>query len=268
MLHADRHVREWLLSGACPVELLAFQNFMKAYEQAYAEGLSLVNSNSQELRTCLAALMQKPGIHFEASKEGDPTEGWMLIQDRLPDPFKAKMIQIRHYAAGEGQPQLKAWEADRAELLPTTAHLSLPIVGQNSSLATLMDAYCNVPADGSHLNINGIPYLKSGETILFLSAPLSLWIDFKRFNGKHSVDIVLPDTYVLQLEDGRAAPYLLTSFAVHSGEDNRGHYISFRKGPGDGRWYQISDSQVTRMSAEEVRAQSQKAYFVQYSRVS
>ncbi len=272
MIHADPILRSWFLSDACPseacpTELLAFRNFIRAYDKAYAEGLSVVNSNSQELRTCLASLMRQPGIDFDAARQEDPTEGWMVIHNRLPELFKARLLQTRHYVAEAGQPPVPNWIENRTDLLPPTAHFSLPIIGVNPTLNTLMEAFCNGGADGSYLDFGNVRYLKSSEAIEFLTAPLSLWIDFKRYNGGEHVDISLPDRYDLQLRDRTHVSYQLTSFAVHSGRDNCGHYTAFRKGPGDGRWYQISDSQVIAISDEQMRTESLKAYFVHYSRI-
>lgn len=273
MIHSSRLVQEWLLSGECHNELLPFQDFARSYRQALTSGQSVISVDSQTLRICIASLM-KPGVDYAHTRHEDPTEGWTVIHDRLPERFKSPMIQTRHY---EGAPEK---EAHRSTLIAPTAHLSLAITGKAPSLGSLMEAHCNVGSDGSHLNIQGINYPKTAETLRFQTAPPSLWIDFKRFEAqfpepgrppvivKKKEGIVLPNVYYLKLENESEVLYRLVSFAEHIGESGLGgHYVSYRKGPGDGLWYRISDRQVTQISEKEMRRASRQAYFVNYERV-
>jgi hypothetical protein len=139
-----------------------------------------------------------------------------------------------------------------------------------------MDAHCNQtdPREEQPLRIRGVDgkqhnYRPVRVTTTFPTAPPSLWVNFKRFNsegGKVETLIEIPDTYDLTLASKKKVRYELNSFMVHMGDSIfGGHYISFRKGPGDGLWYKIDDHRVTELSENQMLAWRRQAYFIQYS---
>ena len=274
MLHAEPYTKAWLLSAECPRELLPFKKFIRAYDVAIAKGLNIVPADSQALRACLARLAHE--IQFAPERQEDLTEGWVLIHARMPNHLKSEIRQIRRYEVESDQPPLDGEAMTRNTVLDPVSHLSVAITGDHPTLETLLHTHCNdqgIRKDVDAVTHEGIRHrykqIEFTETLRFCSAPPSLWIDFQRTRENIHTNIQIPDVYYLTLEDGSKVPYQLTSFANHLGNTGKsGHYISIRRGPGDGKWYKISDGTVTQVTDEERYGTLRKqAYFVNYTRV-
>jgi hypothetical protein len=275
MLHAEPHTKAWLLSDECPPELLPFKKFLKAYDLAIAKGLNIVPANSQALRECLVMLAQD--IQVGHARQEDPTEGWLMIHDKMPKRLKSEMRLICRYDPASDQPQLDNTSILSDKILAPVSHLSVAITEDHPTLETLLHTHCNV--HGIRTDVNAVTdegtmhrynQIEFTESMRFLSAPPSLWVDFQRTAENIKTDIEIPDVYYVTLENGAKVPYQLTSFANHLGNSGKsGHYISIRRGPGDGKWYKISDRTVTEASDEELYGTLRKqAYFVNYTRVN
>jgi hypothetical protein len=275
MLHADPNVKAWLLSDECPNELAPFKEFMQAYDDAYEKGLPVVPPDSQLLRRCIARIID-PSVSRSRRRHEDPTEGWMAIEGFLPDALRGSMQLTRHYFARRQQVQIAPGEECRPTSPQPVVSLAVAIRGEDPSLESLMDAHCNQtdPREEQPLRIRGVDgkqhnYRPVRVTTTFPTAPPSLWVNFKRFNsegGKVETLIEIPDTYDLTLASKKKVRYELNSFMVHMGDSIfGGHYISFRKGPGDGLWYKIDDHRVTELSENQMLAWRRQAYFIQYS---
>ncbi len=273
MLHAEPHTKAWLLSAECPPELLPFKKFILAYDAAIAKGLNIVLADSQALRACLVRLAQD--IQLGHERQEDPTEGWVMIHARMPNHLKSEIRQIRRYEIESDQPQLDGEAMVRDRVLAPVSHLSVAITEDHPTLETLLHTHCNnhgirkdVDAVTHEGTLHRYKEIEFTETLRFLSPPPSLWIDFQRTGENIHTDIQIPDVYYLPLENGSTVPYQLTSFANHLGNTGKsGHYISIRRGPGDGKWYKISDRTVTQATDEELYGTLRKqAYFVNYTR--
>lgn len=273
MLDAEPHTKAWLLSDECPPELLPFKKFLQAYDVAIARGLNIVPADSQRLRECLVILAKDIQVNHE--RQEDPTEGWVMIHDRMPQRLKSEMRLICRYDPASDQPPLDITSVTRDKILAPVSHLSVVIIGDHPTLETLLHTHCNL--HGTRTDVNAVTHkgmlhrynqMEVTESMRFLSAPPSLWVDFQRTAENINTDIEIPDVYCLTLEDGSKVPYQLTSFANHLGASGKsGHYISIRRGPGDGKWYKISDRTVTEVSDEELYGTLRKqAYFVCYTR--
>jgi len=273
MIIATPATREALLASQTD-GLKPFGDFIRGYERALKEGLSVVPqeyADSKALEAHFTKLIASSGIF--AGRQNDLPEAWAAIHALLSDDFKRPMMQITQFVA----PRSKNWpelvHRNHEEKIAPTCHLQVPLI-PGKPFDKLMDAHFNVQEDmGHYLDMRNIRYYNQSAVLRFAEAPPLLWIELKRYNfiggktQKVSDDVVIPETYQLPLYRDPPAPYQIAACAIHKGAtDNGGHYTAFVKGR-DGKWYEVSDTNVRQVEQAEFEKARQQAYLIQYARV-
>lgn len=274
MLSADEQIMQWIRSDECPRRLQSFKEFAAAYDGAMQEGRSIVNADSQMLRVCLANFS---GIDPSSDIQEDMTEGLISIFGCLPARFFVQMQEKRRYGSSDDGVAILPVEAEREQTIDNCGHLSFALVGNAPSLNDLWEYHFRPPMGHSRafLSLPGVDgrrhnYQMLEEERRYNSAPLSLWIDFKRFQGDEKIctPVDIPDMYEVRSCLQAPVQYRLDAIAVHEGgKKNGGHYISLRLNKEDGNWYKIDDHKVRAVEYEEMREYLKQSYQIHFSRV-
>jgi ubiquitin C-terminal hydrolase len=210
------------------------------------------------------------------------------LLDLLPSRFKAKVLTIYHYDTTELPPLLiqpspeELWQG----------YFSLPIEGDEMTLAALFGHYCNSNGGATKRqwgeDRKEYDYPIRQIQVSILEAPTSLRFHFKRFEyvqprqslaskllpkfcappprqfRKLEQDIDIPEEFSITLANGEVKHYRLVSFVNHHGSYWGGHYTSGRIV--SGHKYLIDDTQVTLvdLGEEDWNQALRKAYQVCY----
>jgi len=284
---------------ACKDALVAFQLFVRSYDEAQEANLPQLEFRSQELRVALSNL--NPLIDPNPMVQLDPMEGLTaILQFLTPRDLKVDVVGFKEYAQGPN-PAIQGGARIQTRETNQSGYMQLTVTGSYPNLQDMVKQVADQRNENPELlvtqrAVDGIdyPYLVEREGRQFVEAPPTLWLHIKRMaNIEHSgweclqrlmsnwfscapvglkkltTPITAQPQITIELQNGEEKQYQLNAVMVHEGPNLQiGHYISYRRvetEPGNWVWFEMNDARVRQLSDEEAARLAEQGYAYLYS---
>lgn len=259
--------------------LVAFQEFLIAYEEAEADNSKLVSFDSQKLRLALHTLLSTE-ISSSAGNQTDPMSGLAAIEELLPNDLKVAVEERKVYHLGTNPP-IEGGQLCVKKGSLQMGRLVLTMLGDPPNLQEMIDhqaARINENSDCLvwKTGVDGVnhKYLLAKEAHQFVKPPPTLWLHIERWDEareKIQTPLIAQSVVKVQPALGDPVEYELDSFIVHRGRSiEGGHYVSYKldiDAEGNEVWFEMDNSRVRSISKSTAEGYSQHAYVFHYTRV-